>query len=62
MLAGSKTEILAASLKSVEEVVAAYNAGARHLTLPLEILLALTENEHAARAVEMFNQTGAHLG
>jgi transaldolase len=62
VLAGSKTEILAASLKSVEEVVAAYNAGARHLTLPLEILLALTENEHAARAVEMFNQTGAHLG
>lgn len=61
-LAGSKTEILAASLKSVEEVVAAFNAGAQRLTLPMEILLALTENEHAARAVEMFNQTGVHLG
>ena len=32
-LAGSGTEILAASLKSVDEVVAAFNAGAQHLTL-----------------------------
>ncbi len=61
VLAGSGTEILAASLKSVDEVVAAFNAGAQHLTLPLEILQALIESEHSDRAVQMFNESGAHL-
>ena len=62
VLAGSKTEILAASLKSVDEVVAAFNAGAKHLTLPLEILQALIESEHSDRAVQMFGDSGTHLG
>lgn len=61
-LAGSKTTILAASLKSLDEVVAAVNAGAQHLTLPFEILQALIESEHSDRAVQMFTEGGAHLG
>ena len=61
VLVGSGTEILAASLKSVDEVVAAFNAGAQHLTLPLEILQALIESEPSARAVAMFTEGGAHL-
>lgn len=62
VLTDSKTAILAASLKSVDEVVAAFNAGAQHLTLPLEILQALIESEHSDRAVEIFQETGAYLG
>ena len=61
VLAGSGTEILAASLKSSEEVVAAFNAGAQHLTLPFELLQMLIENGHSDRAVEIFTETGTHL-
>jgi len=61
VLAGSETEILAASLKSVDEVVAAFNAGAQHLTLPFEILQALIEDQYSDRAVAMFTDGGAHL-
>jgi transaldolase len=61
VLAGTGTEILAASLKSTEEVVAAFSAGAQHLTLPFDIFQSLAENEHSQRAVQMFNQGGAYL-
>jgi transaldolase len=60
-LAGSKTEILAASLKSTDEVIAAHQAGAHHLTLPFTILQALIENPLSDQAVAQFTQTGAHL-
>jgi len=62
ILAGSETEILAASLKSTEEVVAAFTAGAQHLTLPFDIFESLIESEYSERAVQMFNQSGTHLG
>lgn len=62
VLAGSKTEILAASLKSTEEVVAVLKAGAQHLTLPFDLLESLIKSEHSERAVQMFNQSGTHLG
>jgi len=61
-LNGSHTEILAASLKSVDEVIAAHQAGAHHLTLPFDILQALIEDDLSGQAVEQFTQTGAHLG
>jgi transaldolase len=61
VLKGSKTEILAASLKSQEEVIAALNAGAQHLTLPFDILSTLIENPHSREAVEQFDQFQAHL-
>lgn len=61
VLAGGPTEILAASLKSPQEAVAAYNAGAPHLTLPFDVLMALTENPFSAQAVDQFNQQGVYL-
>ncbi|HAY84955.1 MAG TPA: transaldolase [Chloroflexi bacterium] len=61
VLAGSQTQVLAASLKSTQEAVAAFKAGANHLSLPLNILKALIADPLSAQAVEEFDQSGAHL-
>lgn len=61
VLAGGPTEILAASLKSPQEAVAAHMAGAPHLTLPFEVLMRLTENPFSTDAVDQFNAKGAYL-
>ncbi|MBN2044564.1 MAG: hypothetical protein JW757_06050 [Anaerolineales bacterium] len=61
VLAGGQTEILAASLKSVDEVIAAHQAGAHHLTLPFDILQSLIENPLSGQAVAQFTEGGAHL-
>lgn len=58
VLKGSKTEILAASIKSPDEAAAALQAGAHHLTLPLHILQALTTHELSEQTVREFNQNG----
>ncbi|BAU64602.1 Transaldolase [Stanieria sp. NIES-3757] len=58
ILAGSKTEILAASLKSPEEAAATLQAGAHHLTIPLAILQAMTNHELSNQTVAEFNQNG----
>ena len=51
VLQGSDTEILAASLKSTEEAVAALQAGAHHITIPLSLLKAMTFHELSADTV-----------
>jgi transaldolase len=51
---GTKTLVLAASLKSVDEVAAALMAGARHLTMPLDLILALGEHELTQQAIAEF--------
>jgi transaldolase len=61
VLRGSNTEILAASLKSPEEAAGALQAGAHHLTLPLEILQALTVHELSEKTVEEFAQNGCGI-
>jgi transaldolase len=61
VLQGSGTEIIAASLKSQAEVVAAFKAGAQHLTLPYDILTSLTDDPHSIQAIDQFNQSEAHL-
>ena len=61
VLQGSKTEILAASIKSPEEAVAALQAGADHLTLPLPILNSLTTHELSEKTVEEFTENGSGL-
>lgn len=61
VLAGGPTEILAASLKSPQEAVAAHQAGAPHLTLPFEVLMDLTENPFSIEAVNQFNEQGKYL-
>ena len=61
ILHSTGTEIIAASLKSQEEVLAAFNAGAQHLTLPSDILMALIDNPFSKQAVDQFDQFNAHL-
>ena len=58
LLNGSSTEILAASLKSPEEAVAALQAGANHLTIPLALLQRMTTHELSEKTVIDFNQQG----
>ncbi len=55
------TEILAASLKSIDEVVAASLAGAQHITLPYIVLKSLTNHPLSDQAVEQFDTSGVHL-
>ncbi|MER3545822.1 MAG: transaldolase [Chloroflexota bacterium] len=52
--AGYETEILAASIKSPEEAVAALLAGAQHLTLPLAVILQMAESPYTAQALAEF--------
>jgi len=56
LLEGSPTRILAASLKSPTEAVAAFTAGASRLTLPIEVPSLVTEDPHSIRAVEQLDQ------
>ncbi len=58
VLEGSNTEILAASLKSSQEAADALQAGAHHLTVPLDILNAMTTHELSEKTVVEFNEKG----
>ncbi|MGL5032353.1 MAG: transaldolase family protein, partial [Microcystaceae cyanobacterium] len=61
ILQGSSTEVLAASLKSANEAAAALLAGAKHLTLPLPILQAMTNHDLSQQTVAEFNNKGRGL-
>lgn len=58
VLEGSQTQILAASLKSPQEAAAAFQAGADHITIPLDILQAMTTHDLSEQTVKEFNQNG----
>lgn len=58
ILAGSNTEILAASIKSPEEAAASLQAGAHHLTLPLNMLQAIATHQLSQQTVDEFNKNG----
>ena len=58
VLKGSQTEILAASIKSPEEAVAALQAGADHLTVPLSLLQEMTAHKLSEETVAEFAQNG----
>ena len=58
ILKNSKTEILAASIKSPEEAAATLQAGAHHLTLPLDILRAMMTHELSTKTVAEFAASG----
>jgi transaldolase len=49
-------EVLAASLKTPEEVVAATLAGAQHVTIPLELIKAMAEHEQSLAAIQQFEE------
>lgn len=61
VLFDSRTEILAASLKSPEEAVQAIRAGADHLTLPHATLIKMTGHKLSGEAVSDFQKNGAGL-
>ena len=61
VLQGSQTQLLAASLKSPMEASSAILAGADHLTLPFDVISALTYHEHSEDAVNNFNENGSGL-
>jgi transaldolase len=58
VLAGSRVEILAASLKSVEETLAAFLAGAQHLTVPFDVLANLPVHPLSTKTLEEFAKQG----
>ncbi|WGV26892.1 transaldolase family protein [Halotia branconii] len=58
VLTGSSTEILAASIKSPEEAAASLQAGAHHLTLPLEMLQSMTTHELSQQTIDEFAKNG----
>lgn len=57
ILEPTETEVLAASLKSVDEVVATMLAGVRHVTIPLDLILAMGEHELSQQAITQFNES-----
>ncbi|EDX73175.1 Transaldolase superfamily [Coleofasciculus chthonoplastes PCC 7420] len=61
ILKDSSTEILAASLKSPAEAAGALIAGADHLTLPLEMLDAMTTHNLSEQTIDEFAQKGRGL-
>ncbi|HTX78620.1 MAG TPA: transaldolase family protein [Longilinea sp.] len=54
VVAGTSTKILAASLKSPEEVVAAVIAGADDITIPLDVIMKLGDHPLSQKAIEDF--------
>jgi transaldolase len=60
-LAGTDTLVVAASLKSPEDLIESRMAGVPILSAPLNVLAALPNNEHSDAAVEEFRQTGTGL-
>lgn len=61
ILQGSEVQIIAASLKSVEETLAVLNCGAQHITVPWSILKAMAEHPLSLQAVEEFVQAGRSM-
>jgi transaldolase len=59
--AGRGTEVMAASLKSVDEVVAATLHGARHITAPWAILQAMAEHPLSQQAIAEFDRAAASV-
>jgi len=58
VLQRTNTEILAASIKSPEEAVKTLLAGAHHLTLPFDLLQAMTVHELSQQTVDEFAKNG----
>lgn len=61
ILRGSATTILAASLKSPAEVAAAVIAGADHITIPFELLKAMTTHSLSEQTIKDFTAAGQGL-
>jgi len=51
---GTETQILAASIKSVDEAVNTLHAGADHITVPLELIQAMGDHDLSKQAIQDF--------
>ena len=54
VLNGTETEVLAASFKSLDQITSALRMGIRHLTLPLDLILAMGDHPLTQRAIDDF--------
>ncbi len=61
VLAQTETQVVAASLKSPEELLEARMAGVAILSAPFEVLARLPENEHSDAALDEFRKKGIGL-
>ncbi|HET7145452.1 MAG TPA: transaldolase family protein, partial [Anaerolineales bacterium] len=61
VLAGSQTELLAASLKSTKEALDSFLAGAQHITVPFDLLASLSIHPLSTQIVEQFNVEGVGI-
>jgi transaldolase len=61
VLAGSQTEILAASLKSTKEAVDAFLVGAQHITVPFDLLMGLSAHPLSIQTIEQFKAEGVGI-
>lgn len=61
ILKQSRTEIIAASVKSSEEVCTSLSAGAHHLTLPYEVIMSLMVHPLTAQTLAEFQAIGVGL-
>jgi len=55
---GSTTQIIAASIKSLDEAIATLLAGAHHLTLPLKLIESMGNHHLSDQAIEEFRLAG----
>ena len=61
VLQSSSTKILAASIKSPEEAANTLQAGAHHLTVPMNILQEITNHELSSQTVAEFTANGTGI-
>ena len=61
VIAGSQTEILAASLKSTKEAVNAFLAGAQHITVPFDVLKMLMNHPLSVQTMDQFDADGVGI-
>ncbi len=60
-LSGSSTQVIAASLKSVDQVINARLSGIETMTLPYDVLMQLTTNKLSEDTIEEFQQAGVGI-
>jgi transaldolase len=58
MLSGSRTELIAASIKSTQEACLSMQAGAHHLTLPYDVLAGLMSHPLSEATLDEFKANG----
>jgi transaldolase len=61
ILSGSKTEVLAASFRSMEDIHEALLAGVKHLTIKFDLLKIISDDKLSFAAIDDFDKNGKGL-